>query len=48
MSEKVIENVAASDKHFAPKTFIDTLPLPDVKFNGYCIMDTGYLILEKQ
>ena len=39
MSEKVIENVTASDKHFAPKTFIDTRPLPDVKFNGYCIID---------
>ena len=32
--KKSIENVATSDSNFAP-TFIDTSPLPDVKFNGH-------------
>ena len=47
MPEKRIENITASGKNFMP-TFIDTCPLPDVKFNGHCLInklsDSGKVI----
>ena len=45
MSEKSIENITSEDSNFAP-TFIDTRPLPDVKFNGHCLIKK-ILIQEK-
>ena len=38
MSEKSIENIITSDNTFAP-TFIDTRPLPDVKFSEHYLIN---------
>ena len=38
MSEKSIENITTSDNTFSP-TFIDTSPLPIVKFGGHCLIN---------
>ena len=38
MTEKGIENINTSSKNFAP-IFIDTCPLPDVKFNEHCLIN---------
>ena len=38
MLEKSIENITTSDSNFT-STFIDTHPLPDVKFNGHCLVN---------
>ena len=37
MSEENIENVTKLDSNFAP-TFVDHHSLPDVNFNGYCLI----------
>ena len=37
MSEESIENVTKSDSNFA-ETFVDHHSLPNIKFNGYCLV----------
>ena len=37
ISEKSIENITESDNNFAP-TFVDHHLLPDVSFNGHCLI----------
>ena len=45
--KKSIKNITKSDRKFAP-TFIHTNLLPDLKFNGYCLInmipDSGKVI----
>ena len=38
MSEKSIENITSKEQNFGP-TWIDSYPLPDVKFNGHCLIN---------
>ena len=38
MSEEIVENITKSDSNFSP-TFIDCLVLPDINFNGYCLIN---------
>ena len=38
MSEENIENITKSDSNFAP-TFVDHHVLPDINFNGQCLID---------
>ena len=45
MSEENIENLTKSDSNFAP-TFVDHYVLPDINFNGHCLINNIY-ILEK-
>ena len=42
MSEKNIENMTKSDSNFAP-TFIDHHVLPDINFNGHCLINNIYI-----
>ena len=42
MSEENIENITKSDSNFAP-TFFDHLVLPDINFNGRCLIDNIYV-----
>ena len=37
MSEENIENITKSDSNFAP-TFLDHHLLPDIRFNGHCLI----------
>ena len=37
MSEESIENITKSDNNFAP-AFVDHHVLPDINFNGHCLM----------
>ena len=37
MPEKSMENITKSDSNFLP-TFVDHYFLPDINFNGYCLM----------
>ena len=37
MLEENIENITKSDSNFAP-TFVNYLVLPDINFNGHCLM----------
>ena len=37
MSEESLENITKSDRNFAP-TFVDHYSLPDINFNGYCLI----------
>ena len=37
LSEESIENITTSDSNFAP-TLINYDPLPDIKFNGHCLI----------
>ena len=46
MSEENIENVTKSDSNFAP-TFVDHHSLPDVNFNGYCLIKHNISIPKK-
>ena len=38
MSEENIENITKSDSNFAP-TFADHHLLPDINFNGHCLIN---------
>ena len=38
MSEENIENITKPGRNFAP-TFVDYHLLPDINFNGYCLMN---------
>ena len=38
MSEENIENITRSDSNFAP-TFVDHHVLPDINFNGHCLIN---------
>ena len=42
MSEENIENITKSDSNFPP-TFIGHHVLPDINFNGYCLINKIYL-----
>ena len=37
MSEESLENITKSDRNFAP-TFVDHHSLPDINFNGHCLI----------
>ena len=43
MSEKNIENITTSDSNFAPN-FTDHHVLPDINFNGHCLMSDNISI----
>ena len=38
MSKENIENITKSDSNFAP-TFLDHHVLPDINFNGHCLIN---------
>ena len=40
MSEESIENITKSDSNFAP-TFVDHHVLPDINFNGHCLINNS-------
>ena len=46
MSEENIENITKSGSNFAP-TFVDHYVLPDINFNGYCLIKMTFLSLKK-
>ena len=46
MSEDSIENITRSDSNFAP-TFVDHHVLPDINFNGHCLMKNNISIPKK-
>ena len=46
MSEESIENITTSDSNFAP-TFVDHHVLPDINFNGQCLIKNNISIPKK-
>ena len=46
MSEENIENITKSDSNFAP-TFADHHLLPDINFNGHCLIKHNISIPKK-
>ena len=46
MSEENIENITKSDSNFAP-TFVDYHVLPNITFNGHCLIKTSISIPKK-
>ena len=46
MSEKSIENITKSDSNFAP-TFVDHHSLPDMNFDGHCLIKNDISISKK-
>ena len=46
MSEESIENITKSDSNFAP-TFVDHHVLPDIDFNGHCLIKNNTSIPKK-
>ena len=46
MSEENIENITKSDSNFAP-TFVDHHLLPDMNFNGHCLIKNNISIPKK-
>ena len=46
MSEESIENITKSDNNFA-LTFVDHHELPDINFNGHCLMKNDISIPKK-
>ena len=42
MSKENIENITKSDSNFAP-TFVDHHVLPDINFNGHCLINNIYI-----
>ena len=46
MSEGGIENITKSDSNFAP-TFVDHHLLPDMNFNGHCLIKNNISVSEK-
>ena len=43
MSEENIENISKSDRNFAP-TFLDHHLLPDINFNGHCLINNIHIL----
>ena len=46
MSEESIENITKSDSNFAPN-FVDHHSLPDINFNGHCLIKNNISIPKK-
>ena len=46
MSEESIKNITKSDSNFAP-TFADHHSLPDINFNGHCLIKNNISIPKK-
>ena len=46
MSQENIENITKSNSNFAP-TFVDHHVLPDMNFNGHCLIKNNISILKK-
>ena len=46
MSQENIENITKSDNIFAP-TFADHHVLPDINFNGHCLINNNISIPKK-
>ena len=46
MSEKSIQNISKSESNFAP-TFVDHHVLPDINFNGHCLIKNNISIPKK-
>ena len=46
MSEKSIQNISKSESNFAP-TFVDHHGLPDINFNGHCLIKNNISIPKK-
>ena len=46
MSEENIENITKSDSNFAP-TFVNHHVLPEINFNGNCLIKNSISILKK-
>ena len=46
MSEENIENITKSDNNFAP-TFVCHNLLPDINFNGHCVIKNNTFTLKK-
>ena len=46
MSEEGIENTTKSESNFAP-TFVDHYVLPDINFNGHCLIKNNISIPKK-
>ena len=46
MSEENIDNITKSDSNFAP-TFVDHHVLPDIHFNGHCLINKNTSIPKK-
>ena len=46
MSKENIENITKSDSNFAP-TFVDHHSLPEINFNGHCLIKNNISIPEK-
>ena len=46
MSEENIENITKSDSNFA-LTFVDHHVLPDINFNGHCLIKNNISITKK-
>ena len=46
MSEESTENITKSDSNFAPN-FVDHHSLPDINFNGHCLIKNNISILKK-
>ena len=44
--EESIENITKSDNNFAP-TFVNHDSLPDINFNGHCLLKNNISILKK-
>ena len=42
MSEENIESITKSDSNFTP-TFVDHQVLPDINFNGHCLINDIYI-----
>ena len=42
MSEENIKNITKSDSNFAP-IFVDRHVLPDISFNGHCLLNNIYI-----
>ena len=45
-SEENIESITKSDSNFAP-TFVDQHLLPDLNFNGHCLIKSNFCIPKK-
>ena len=46
MSDESIENITKSESNFAP-TFVDHHSLPDLNFNGHCLIKINIYIPKK-
>ena len=46
MLKENIENITESDSNFAP-TFVDHHILPEINFNGHCLIENNIPVLRK-